>query len=309
MNDIEIRYPTRYKKFVLLDANLIAGYYLPESLDWKRSRERIKNLFESVMNNSNNDIMLYTPSVCIPEVMSVFSTYRWATWSRKVQKKFPKGISAKRYAGISEKLQGDIQNNFPLRVVPLKDSHLVNAQFIQRIDAYFEHYRGKRKNKKMMSAVDHIIISMAIELSEIHSRGKFILLTADKRMADITNRAIAMKNSTKKKLGIKMHKYAFPKVCHLSKISVKELQSFFGCWPLPNKAFSGKPLLQFNAEDGKVLSIIRQRLNVTRDKLPYTKEFEILIQEFQKYKGQKVDRNAAWLALLRHEKKGLNKRK
>jgi hypothetical protein len=79
-----IRNPRRrtlvgYSRFVLLDANVVAGYYLPESLDWKRARPRIKELIDSVRAEASPEVFLYIPSICIAEVFGVFHKYTHAT--------------------------------------------------------------------------------------------------------------------------------------------------------------------------------------------------------------------------------------
>ena len=47
---------TNYSRFVLLDANIVAGYYLPESLQSVNAKKRVNNIIEAVLPCSQNII-------------------------------------------------------------------------------------------------------------------------------------------------------------------------------------------------------------------------------------------------------------
>lgn len=311
--------PVSHSRFVLLDANLIAGYYLPESLTHVIAREHIKNIIESVKAGGASDVLLYIPQLCIPEVLSVFAKYSFATWDRQVKKNLRNKLTESDYTALVERFLVDIHKRRILNQVELNQYDILATRLISLVDAKYEYYRNRRDmkvKKKMMSAADHTIIGMGICLSRIHGRDNFAVLTADHRLADILKRATAVKLNTAKKLGLletaqesglEYNKDIYPHVINLAKTSKKELKEFFGEWPLPTKPIVRKPLLKLSDEDGQFLVQLRQQSGKGRDSLPYTDAFESICRKFEQWKGQVVDRNTAWLAIGRIEKRGKRK--
>jgi hypothetical protein len=310
-----------HTKFVLLDANIVAGYYLPESLDWIRAKDRITNIIDAIRKHGAPEICIYIPEPCIAEVLAVFDRYRFATWDRKVIKRLPHRIDGKRYKKIQNQFTDDLHTGPLLQSVPLNMYHILAAKLISSVDANYEYYRHRRNSKKiqkkMMGAADHTIIGIGIYLSRIHGRDNFAILTADHRLADILTRAISISSGTTKKLGLdnlaqklgmKFKPQIYPRVINLAKASKKELQDFFGLWPLPIKPVIKKPIKALSSSDCKLLVKLRKKSRVPRDRLPYTKSFEKICREFERIKGQIVNRNAAWLGIGRIEKKGAKRK-
>ena len=64
--------------YLLLDANVTAGYYLSRSLDSKRAASRIENILNSIRSGAT-DHFLYIPNFCIAEVFSTFMKYAFET--------------------------------------------------------------------------------------------------------------------------------------------------------------------------------------------------------------------------------------
>jgi hypothetical protein len=312
---------SNHTKFVLLDANIVAGYYLPESLDWIRAKDRITNIIDAVRKHGAPEICIYIPEPCIAEVRAVFDRYRFATWDRKVRKKLPHRIDGKRYEKIQNQFMADLHTGPLLQSVPLNMYHISAAKLISSVDANYEYYRhrknSKKMQKKMMGAADHTIIGIGIYLSRIHRRDNFAILTADHRLADILTRAISISRRAIKKLGldnsaqelgIEFKPHIYPRVINLAKASKKELQDFFGLWPLPVKPVVKESITKLNLKDCRILAKLRQKSRVPRDRLPYTESFEKICREFERIKGQVVDRNTAWSGILRIEKKGTKRK-
>ena len=198
---------TKHKRFVLLDANIIAGYYLPNSLSPIPARSPIKNIIDSVRNGASPDLFLYIPNFCIPEVLAVFAKYVFATWDSQVKKRFPKKLKKTDYDELIKRFLDDLKNGSILNEVHLSSHHILATNLISRVDANYEYYRNRhnvkvRRHKKMMSAADHSIIGMGIHLSRIHGKDNFGILTADHRLADILIRATSVRLNTANKLGL-----------------------------------------------------------------------------------------------------------
>ena len=313
---------TNYSRFVLLDANIVAGYYLPESLQSVNAKKRVNNIIEAVRKGGAPEILLFIPRLCIPEVFAVFAKHYFARWDKTVQKRLPRRLTQNQYERILKKFRSDLHNAAVLREVELARYHILATDLISPIDANYQHYRHRsnariKRVKKMMGAADHTIIGMGIGLSQIHGRENFAILTADHRLADILTRACSVKRATAQRLGLvktagslglDCGKDIYPHVLHLSKATQKELREFFGVWPLPQKPISEKLITKISLRDSQLLAKLRKQSGVGRDSLPYTKKFEMICREFEKIKGQAVDRNAAWLAIGRIEKKGKSKK-
>jgi len=303
-----------HTRFVLLDANIVAGYYLPESLSSIRAREHIKNIINAVKNGGDSELLLFIPNLCIPEVFAVFAKYGFATWDGNVKKILPKGLSKSRYKEIRENFGDDLHNGVLLQQVELNRYHILATDLISPVDANFEHYRNrtKRKHKRMMGATDHTIIGMGIHLSKIHGKDNFAILTADHRLSDILTRAASVNRNTAKRLGLvsiaqelglEYSADIYPNVINLAKTTKNELRNFFEVWPLPAKPITRKIMTKLSEEDSQFLVKLRKQNGIHRDRMPYTKAFESICKEFERIKGQVVDRNAAWSAILRIEKR------
>jgi hypothetical protein len=305
---------TNHTRFVLLDANLVAGYYLPESLSLVSARPHIQNIIDGVRKGGSPEVFLYIPEICIPEVFAVFARYFFATWDNQVRKSLSTKLKKNDYEKILRQFRNDLHYGALLHQVELNRYHILATDLISPVDSYYQHYRTRknakrRMRRKMMGAADHTIIGMGINLSRIHGRDNFAILTADHRLADILTRATSVTLNTAeklgllktaRKLGLEYGKHIYPRAINLAKTTRKELKGFFGAWPLPLKPI---PILnKLSANDCQLLAQLRKKSGVGRDSLPYTKTFETICREFERVKGQVVDRNAAWKAIGRVEK-------
>lgn len=309
------RLPVNYSKYVLIDANVVVGYYLQESLSSTRARERIQSILNSVKSQFYTDLCILIPNICIPEVFGVFSKYRFAKWDRHV-KKVTKKISQKEYLDARESFHNDLHNGSLFQQIELNRYHILATDLISPIDAFYEFYRhranGKKKPKRMMGGTDHAIIGMGIYLNKIFGNTNFAILTADDRLSDILTRAISIKMGAAKKLGLietaksltmEYSPSIYPQAINLSNASHNSLRNFLNVWPLPDKPIVNLPLKDFTEDDCKLLSEIRRQFNIPRDKLPYTHNFDLICAEFERLKCQKIDKSFAWRNLSNYEKR------
>ena len=65
--------------YLLLDANIVLGYYLPKSLDFVKARERIQVIVESVRTKQSSHF-LYVPNFCIAEIFSNLAKYSFGRY-------------------------------------------------------------------------------------------------------------------------------------------------------------------------------------------------------------------------------------
>lgn len=307
---------TTHTRFVLLDANVVAGYYLPASLASTKAVPLIENIITAVRSKGAPEVLLYIPEVCIAEVFAVFAKYFFARWDKQVRKRLPRKLKKAEYEMIVGQFRSDFHSGKLLNPVALSPYHILATHLISSVDANYQYYRNRQNVKlkrslKMMAAVDHTIIAMGINLAKIHSRDNFRILTADHRLADILHRATSVRANTATKLGLfetalqlglEYSKDIYPRAINLAKTTQRELADFFGVWPLPTTPIDTKPMLKLSRSDGQVLSRLREKHGVGRDSLPYTESFDLICREFERIKGQVVNRHAAWMALARVEK-------
>ena len=302
---------TGHTRFLLLDANVVAGYYLPESLNSRRARERVPLLFDSVRNGWCPEIFLYIPNLCIAEVFVVFAKYRFAKWHKDVKKNLPSGLSADRYVKLRKDFQSDLHNGKLLQQVELNRYHVFASDLISPVDAHYEHYRGK-KNKRMMQTVDHLIIGMGIQLAKVHGRDNFAIVTSDHRFTKILEKAWAIGKATATELGLieraqglgfqEYGKHVYPNVVDLASARNSELEEFLGMWPLPAAAPPPGQNTSLRPDHVRLLLNLLGKKGITSDRLPYSPEFEDILRRFEHQANRPVSRQEAWWAILNARK-------
>lgn len=225
--------------YILLDANVTAGYYLPRSLNSRRVAERIEILFDSVRSGATKHFF-YIPNFCVAEVFSVFMKYAYGHWNRQV-KKAGGTIDKRIYERLIRQFQNDIHNGRFLYHYELSRYHVLGINLVAPVDHYFKFTHHPKSTP--MGTFDHLIISMGIHLAHIHGSENAVIVSSDKRLTDILEKCrggLPQKTIDKLKLNIAeevtgrpFSAAVFPKCCNLRSMSNKELEQLFGEWPLP----------------------------------------------------------------------------
>lgn len=222
--------------YLLLDANVTAGYYLPRSLRAKKARDRIENIFDSIRSSKREDF-LYMPNICIAEVFSVFMKHSFGSWNRQV-----KGtIDTRVYNSLVQQFQTDIHSGKFIYHLELNRYHILGINLVAPIDHYYKISRGK-KHVAPMGTFDHLIISMGIHLAHIHGSDNVCVISADDRLTDILAKCksrIPVDTVRKLKLSIAEEVTGkpfgpdiFPCYLNLKNCTKNELVNVFGNWPL-----------------------------------------------------------------------------
>ncbi len=225
--------------YLLLDANVTAGYYLPRSLWSKRARLRIENILQSVRSKATEHF-LYIPNICIAEVFSVFIKHAFGAWNPHL-----KGgtIDKRVYESLVQQFQKDIHNGRFMYHLEVNRYHVLGINLVAPIDHHYRVSRGNKKNVRPMGTFDHLIISMGINLAHIHGRENVCVISADDRLTNILAKCkstIPSETVSKLKLSIAQGVTGkpfgpeiFPKHVNLKTARDKDLQDLFGEWPLP----------------------------------------------------------------------------
>lgn len=224
---------------MLLDANVIAGYYLPQATT-PRIHQRMHELCKAMrtVGRAEKPFVLFVPNFCVAEVFNVFRKYRFGKWNPKV-KKTGGAISKEKYEKIYSQFQRDIHKGRLFYHYELSRYHLLNTALISPIDQHYayERQRGREKpNPSPMSTLDLLIVGIGIELVRLHGNDSVFMLTDDDRIWQIVKRAGAMRENTVKRLGLnsasnlvgrRFSPKLFPKVVHLRKTSQAEFKELF----------------------------------------------------------------------------------
>src|SRR5579884_3445463 len=121
--------------------------------------------------------------------------------------------------------------------------HILGVDLVAPIDHYFQITRKKGRRHVPAGTLDHLIISMGIQLVQIHGQDNVVLVTTDDRLARIVEKCRSgLPTATVKKLklqraseitGKQFSQAIFPRCIDLSDATRAELQETFGAWPPP----------------------------------------------------------------------------
>jgi len=226
--------------YLLLDANVTAGYYLPRSLASRKAGSRIEVLLDSIRSGDSKHF-LYIPNFCIAEVFSVFMKYAFGRWNTHVQKTGK--IDRRVYERLVLQFQEDIHNGRFLYQYELSRYHILGINLVAPIDHYFQFTRGKKRRHVPMGTFDHLLVAMGIHLAHIHGQANVAIVSADNRLTNILSKCKSgLKAATIEKLKLKIAEEVtgrpfsaalFPQHVNLASDSNKDLRDVFGTWPPP----------------------------------------------------------------------------
>lgn len=226
------------RRFVLLDANVLCAYYLPESTKSERVKKRVVQLLDAA--RENKDIVLYVPNVCVAETFSIFAKYRHGSWNRHVSEI----VSKKKYREAVKGLREDIHNAKFLRHIEVDRYHVLGADIVASIDHHYKISRerdGSSRTPFPVGTIDHLIVSIGIQLTHIHGPDVVAIVSNDKRMCKINDlgrnkmtrklaRSLSILN-TVDELDVEFSRKSFAKSLLLRSVTNADLGDFFGIWP------------------------------------------------------------------------------
>jgi len=230
--------PRPRKLYILLDANVTAGYYLSRSLRSSKARERIAKIFDAA-RSGEAEFFFYLPNFCVAEVFSVFLKHTFGSWNNQVKRT----IDTRVYNRLAKQFEDDIHNGKFIYHYELSRYHVLGINLVAPVDHYFRFYRGKKRNVVPMGTFDHLIISMGIHLAHIHGRENVIVVSTDDRLLNILGKCRSkIPKPTIKRLkldeagkltGRPFHPDTFPDGVNLKTATDPQLKKVFGVWPLP----------------------------------------------------------------------------
>jgi len=310
---------TSNRKYILVDACVVASYYVTASGNrFKHLAGRAYALIEGVKSDALRTRRLLLPNICIPEVFGIFAKYRFGRWNTQV----PNTINDLQYWRARLDFHNDIHNGRHIQQLELSRYHILATDLISPVDHHYEYYRGRgrRIRKTPMGAFDHTIIGMAISLVKSRGKERVLLVTADRRMGHILERAKTIKRKsaarlgllkTAKDLGLEYGPDIYPDAVNLATASTPHLQEALGEWPLPvQKEGKAERRRLTRSQEDELIRLYRHVTEETSESLTYTDEFEITYEAFVARVGLDLSRNEVWrhLSNLRKRKKLPRKR-
>ena len=303
------------QKYVLLDGNIIAGYYFPQTLTHKIAIERITTIIDSVRNGDFHRIKLLAPNICIAEAFTVMSKHAYTAWRGKPKKGFQTSIHLKSYKKGRDRFIEDIHKTKLIETVDLHRYHVISRHYISPVDHNTRILKKNASSKPIreLGASDQLIGGMGIWLSRLFGCDRFALLTADYRLAKVLRkgRRITEIQARKWKLyetdeesGIVWSPEIYPNVIDLQNDKAKILRDFFGMWPLITKAAKYKKQKRVTSKYLKKLVELYKAMNIPRDRLPYTDRMDELRAAFCHSTGINFSNAEVWEHLLSQLKKG-----
>ena len=228
-------------KYLLIDANIAAGYYLPRAVSDQETAKRIEIILDNA-REKKDDFFVYIPNFCIAETISVFIKHSFGKWNKHVRNN---PIDTRVYKSLIKSFQSDIHNGKFINHYELNRYHILGINFVAPFDHYYQLNRKKgnsKNNPTPAGTFDHLIISMGIQLAKIHKPENVFILTTDYRLAKILDKCKSkIEKSTLDKLKINIaeeicsrdfSKHLFPEHLDLKQCSTKDLKKVFGEWPL-----------------------------------------------------------------------------
>jgi hypothetical protein len=226
------------RTYVLLDANVTAAYYLPRSLRSVRARSRIEAIINAA-RSGNADIFLYIPNFCVAEVFSTLMKYAFGQWNTHVTRAGGR-IDRRVYERLVAQFQRDIHDGAVINQYELSRYHVLGINLVAPIDHHFQ-IRRAGGNHRPMSTLDHLLVSMGIQLAKVHGPDRVVLVSADRRLCDVLKKCRAgLRSRVIDRLKLRIAREVtgrdyspdlYPSVVDLARATNAELAAALPGWP------------------------------------------------------------------------------
>lgn len=173
-------------KYYLIDTNIAAAYFAPVSSPSAKLSSRSKTLFEE--RPTGIDPVFLMPIFCIAETFAVFEKYRWgSTWNPKLKK----NLTPVAFRNARATFRDAIHNGKKINQCQLERYHVLCVDLISPINAGYKIKRARKRKPNVVpaSAADMLIVATGIWLKKEYGGDNFCIVTADRRLSDVANKA------------------------------------------------------------------------------------------------------------------------
>lgn len=282
----------------ILDANILAAWLVPSSINRPEVQVRAANLIESRIEHYWPSIRLYVPGIVAAETQAVLDKYRLCTWTGPIKKDPSRRVTQGAYLRAQSRLNELMQSRRIERLDHQAD-HVLATQLVSPVNASYQFRRRRTTTtvpatKKLipqpMGAADCLIIGTAISLGMRLGSENVVIATADPRLADVVRKLRKMKfkkahelrlDAVARRLGTVWTPQLYPRCVNLRSATPQELAQAFQAWPLPTGQWVpalDETFLKLQHEE-KLIEIYKRHKSATRlgvDKLPYTPEIDAI---------------------------------
>jgi hypothetical protein len=227
------------RRYLLLDANVTIDYFVPDPAN-RPCPDRIQTIVEAVRNRAADEVVLFVPNICIPEVFGAFAKHTLGgSWNPKSL-----NLDRRRHETVRNGFRTYLHNGAVFHQYELDRYHVLATDLITPVDHWFQIRRGKKARRIPMGGIDHLVIAMGIVLARLNGQPNVAILTTDLRMVQSVDRARRLPPKTAEKLrlpdrarqlGYRWRPDIYPTMLDLKRAPNRDLEALFGEWPLPTR--------------------------------------------------------------------------
>jgi hypothetical protein len=178
------------------------------------------------------------PNFCIAEVFAVFEKYRWGrTWNSHVKI----ALTPREYRRARKEFQAGIHNAAKILQVDLDRYHILCVDLVSPINNAYKIKRNRTSKRPVSPAktYDMLVLAMGVWLKHQFGSDHFTIVTADERLALVTERAKSSKlnktirahlGAVAKEIGLTYGSDLYPKVINLTRAKKDALEKRFPHW-------------------------------------------------------------------------------
>lgn len=304
---------------VILDANVLAAHFCPCSTDSAQLRDRSRALVTAGADPNWPSLRLYTPGICIAEVLAVLDRYNLCTWHGPLKRDPTKKLTLREYRDARQHLVETVRSR-AIEQLEHEPTHVLLAGMVSPVNNAYQFRRnrtsGSSQVKPPMSAADCVIAAMAILQGARVGQENVVLATADQRLADVMVKCRSLRKRRAGQLGLDLaaksagltwNPRLYPYTVNLRTAKTAELRRAFLGWPLPQGPFRARTPTQLSSAECRGLE--RAWREVSRDysvrdpdRLPYGDAIDDLRTRFAADTGISLSNGQVFATLLRWRK-------
>lgn len=292
---------------VILDANVLVTALSPKLHNNPEVVLRSKALLNAVVDNGWLPLRLHVPSICLAEAQCVLDKFRHCEWSGPVFRNPSLRLTSREYNQASLKLAA-IAHSRQIHRLEISHDHLRIVPLVSVVNQKYQYRRRRRSSVGLataprqvaqpMGAMDCVIAALAIEMAAKIDCDSVILVTADRRLADIMDKCRRLPERKARSLslpatahaaGFRWHSGIYPRCINLARTNDIELADVFSGWPLPARPVQPRILSDLTDTERRLLFNMNQEQQATSgvgpDSLPFSPELDRLQVAFAQRTG------------------------
>lgn len=298
------------RRHLIIDTNVLLAYVAPTSHDSTEVRRRSRDLLDSVIKHDWPLLRLYTPNICFAEAQCVLDKFGLCDWHGASNRRLKPEDYYSARGRLRELVESRMIEQYEHDAISFACTELASP-----VNAAHKIINDTPPNYRPMGGADCAICGLAIRLAMRIGAESVVLVTADRRMADVINACRQMSEMQAEKLGlikvanslaIKWSNAIYPVCIHIGEAPDDELKSAFLGWPVPSRSVRHKEPANLTEREKGILvhvgSMIKNEYGIGPDSLPYTPELDDLQTRYACLTGVYMTKAAIARTLLQWRK-------